>query len=89
MLSDFSISVFKVGVIDFSMYLKNDIDDYRSEERCILSIAVSFSNMYSINPKPTKFEAVLYFILFPWQQEQPDSIHLGSEELCGGAKPAT
>lgn len=24
---------FKVGVIDFSMYLKNDIDDYRSEER--------------------------------------------------------
>lgn len=23
----------KVGVIDFSMYLKNDIDDYRSEER--------------------------------------------------------
>lgn len=23
----------QVGVIDFSMYLKNDIDDYRSEER--------------------------------------------------------
>ncbi|MEQ2307822.1 RUN and FYVE domain-containing protein 2 [Ameca splendens] len=24
---------FQVGVIDFSMYLKNDMDDYRSEER--------------------------------------------------------
>ncbi|MEQ2217234.1 RUN and FYVE domain-containing protein 2, partial [Xenoophorus captivus] len=24
----------QVGVIDFSMYLKNDMDDYRSEERC-------------------------------------------------------
>lgn len=22
-------------MIDFSMYLKNDIDDYRSEERCV------------------------------------------------------
>lgn len=32
----FPFSLSKVGVIDFSMYLKNDIDDYRSEERCVL-----------------------------------------------------
>lgn len=36
MLSLF-LFLLKVGVIDFSMYLKNDIDDYRSEERCFLS----------------------------------------------------
>lgn len=31
----------QVGVIDFSMYLKNDIDDYRSEERYDLSSSPS------------------------------------------------
>lgn len=35
------------------------------------------------------FTMVLCFVPFPWQQKQPDSIHLGSEELCGGAEPAT
>uniref|UniRef100_A0A667X4R3 RUN and FYVE domain containing 2 n=1 Tax=Myripristis murdjan TaxID=586833 RepID=A0A667X4R3_9TELE len=33
MLMSLLFRCFKVGVIDFSMYLKNDIDDYRSEER--------------------------------------------------------
>ena len=38
----FYVFYFKVGVIDFSMYLKNDIDDYRSEERYDQSLSLQF-----------------------------------------------
>uniref|UniRef100_A0A8C2QB65 RUN and FYVE domain containing 2 n=1 Tax=Cyprinus carpio TaxID=7962 RepID=A0A8C2QB65_CYPCA len=40
----------QVGVIDFSMYLKNDIDDYRSEERNgqIAAILDQKNYMYSV-----------------------------------------
>lgn len=37
-----SIFFVQVGVIDFSMYLKNDIDDYRSEERFDPSLSASY-----------------------------------------------
>lgn len=44
LLSDVSVYLFlfEVGVIDFSMYLKNDIDDYRSEERYDLLLSLRF-----------------------------------------------
>lgn len=74
-------------MIDFSMYLKNDIDDYRSEERYD-PIVLFFYNLFN-TLRPTKSKVALCFMPFPWQQEQPDSIHLGSEELRRGAEPAT
>uniref|UniRef100_A0A671YMG6 RUN and FYVE domain containing 2 n=1 Tax=Sparus aurata TaxID=8175 RepID=A0A671YMG6_SPAAU len=41
----------QVGVIDFSMYLKNDIDDYRSEERnniCSLGVSVAIVKLFLV-----------------------------------------
>lgn len=36
----------KVGVIDFSMYLKNDVDDYRSEERSVVALYLTCSTLF-------------------------------------------
>lgn len=73
----------KVGVIDFSMYLKNDIDDYRSEERYSL---LPFSSLFILFFFFER-DAQIVLCLFPWQQKQPDSIHFRSEELRGGTEP--
>lgn len=71
-------------MIDFSLYLKNDIDDYRSEERWEPFIV--FPVILTLLLKP-KSDVELFLIPFPWQQEQPNSIYLGSEELCRRAEP--
>lgn len=62
------------------------------EWREVLSVLLLLCRPLKCPPffsKPTKLWAVFDSVLFPWQQEQPDSIHLGSEELRWGIKPAT
>ncbi|CAG05677.1 unnamed protein product [Tetraodon nigroviridis] len=69
----------QVGVIDFSLYLRNDVDDYRGEERygTPSGAAVLANTALDVTELP-----------FPWQQEQPDCFYFGPEELCGGAEPS-
>ena len=47
-------------MIDFSMYLKNDIDDYRSEERYELPVPLPHFTLGI--PAPPKSNAVLCFM---------------------------
>lgn len=52
----FFFFLFEVGVIDFSMYLKNDIDDYRSEERYGLLMSLHFIS-FTWSRRPHKCDA--------------------------------